>query len=188
MQNLYPFPAESLSRKSLQLICSQPLLYKVRVSRPANVRPLLLRPHLLAIHLRPSLPASPINAISPTTYSWHSSAGLCAFANGYIHLSRWLARSLFVWQSMAAMHDFLHGCSSVSWYYQHVLGHHVYTNVDGADPVISGEFGLYVLFLRLPYDRSRSLRRSIPVQQLDGLGSSLISMLSSQHFLYSLRH
>lgn len=42
-----------------------------------------------------------------------------------------------VWNYMALLHDFLNGCSSLNWFYQHVLGHHVYTNIDGADPDIA---------------------------------------------------
>jgi acyl-lipid (8-3)-desaturase len=41
-----------------------------------------------------------------------------------------------VWDAMAHFHDMISGCSSVNWFYQHVLGHHIYTNIDGADPDI----------------------------------------------------
>ncbi|CAG8584270.1 7137_t:CDS:10 [Diversispora eburnea] len=40
----------------------------------------------------------------------------------------------FVWRILGATHDFLNGCSSLIWMYQHVLGHHIYTNIAGADP------------------------------------------------------
>jgi fatty acid desaturase len=43
----------------------------------------------------------------------------------------------FVWQFMAAFHDFVNGCSNHCWFHQHVIGHHIYTNIDGADPDIA---------------------------------------------------
>jgi fatty acid desaturase len=45
--------------------------------------------------------------------------------------------SPFVWNCMALCQDFVNGCSSLNWFHQHVLGHHVYTNIDGADPDIA---------------------------------------------------
>ncbi|RHZ54733.1 hypothetical protein Glove_423g15 [Diversispora epigaea] len=42
----------------------------------------------------------------------------------------------FVWRILGATHDFLNGCSNLIWMYQHVLGHHIYTNIAGADPDI----------------------------------------------------
>jgi len=38
---------------------------------------------------------------------------------------------------MAISMDLLNGCSSTFWFYGHVIGHHVYTNIDGADPDIA---------------------------------------------------
>jgi len=40
------------------------------------------------------------------------------------------------WNLMLAGHDFLLGLSHTSWIYQHVVGHHCYTNIEGADPDI----------------------------------------------------
>lgn len=42
----------------------------------------------------------------------------------------------WVWQLCMHTHDFLNGASSLIWTYQHILGHHPYTNVEGADPDI----------------------------------------------------
>lgn len=41
-----------------------------------------------------------------------------------------------VWRYVGLLHDFLNGCSSRVWAYQHTLGHHPYTNIDDADPDI----------------------------------------------------
>lgn len=42
----------------------------------------------------------------------------------------------WVWKLVGAAHDYYHGASMLAWTYQHVLGHHPYTNIDGADPDI----------------------------------------------------
>ncbi len=34
------------------------------------------------------------------------------------------------------MHDLFNGASYVVWLYQHMLGHHPYTNIDEMDPDI----------------------------------------------------
>lgn len=41
-----------------------------------------------------------------------------------------------VWKYLGASHDFMNGASYLVWLYQHMLGHHPYTNIDGADPDI----------------------------------------------------
>lgn len=41
-----------------------------------------------------------------------------------------------VWKYLGATHDFFNGASYLVWLYQHMLGHHPYTNIDGADPDI----------------------------------------------------
>jgi fatty acid desaturase len=41
-----------------------------------------------------------------------------------------------VWSLVGCLHDFYQGASLVVWLNQHILGHHVYTNIDGADPDI----------------------------------------------------
>eukprot|EP00123_Amoebidium_parasiticum_P000149 comp10384_c0_seq1/m.5162 comp10384_c0_seq1/g.5162 ORF comp10384_c0_seq1/g.5162 comp10384_c0_seq1/m.5162 type:complete len:449 (-) comp10384_c0_seq1:695-2041(-) len=41
-----------------------------------------------------------------------------------------------VWRILGASHDFINGASYLVWLYQHMLGHHPYTNIDGADPDI----------------------------------------------------
>jgi len=41
-----------------------------------------------------------------------------------------------VWKVLGYFHDCLIGVSNVVWTYQHVFGHHPYTNIDGADPDI----------------------------------------------------
>jgi hypothetical protein len=47
-----------------------------------------------------------------------------------------VTKSPVVWKVLMHCHDFLNGASSLIWTYQHVLGHHPYTNVEGADPDI----------------------------------------------------
>ncbi|TPX62736.1 hypothetical protein SpCBS45565_g06946 [Spizellomyces sp. 'palustris'] len=42
----------------------------------------------------------------------------------------------WIWKALGAWHDFINGASQVAWFYQHVLGHHPYTNVPDADPDI----------------------------------------------------
>lgn len=42
-----------------------------------------------------------------------------------------------VWKWIGASHDFLNGSSYLIWVYQHMLGHHPYTNIPGADPDIA---------------------------------------------------
>lgn len=41
-----------------------------------------------------------------------------------------------LWTVLGATHDFLNGCSFLTWMYQHILGHHPFTNISGADPDI----------------------------------------------------
>lgn len=41
-----------------------------------------------------------------------------------------------VWRLGNSLHDILNGASHVVWAYQHVMGHHPYTNIDGSDPDI----------------------------------------------------
>jgi fatty acid desaturase len=42
----------------------------------------------------------------------------------------------WVWNVVGTFHDFYLGNSMIVWINQHVLGHHPYTNIDGADPDI----------------------------------------------------
>jgi len=42
-----------------------------------------------------------------------------------------------VWKILGATHDFFNGASYLVWMYQHMLGHHPYTNIAGADPDVS---------------------------------------------------
>lgn len=42
-----------------------------------------------------------------------------------------------VWKLLGATHDFFNGSSYLIWVYQHMLGHHPYTNIPGADPDIA---------------------------------------------------
>eukprot|EP00160_Parvularia_atlantis_P015967 Unigene4834_Nuclearia_a/m.14782 Unigene4834_Nuclearia_a/g.14782 ORF Unigene4834_Nuclearia_a/g.14782 Unigene4834_Nuclearia_a/m.14782 type:complete len:441 (+) Unigene4834_Nuclearia_a:492-1814(+) len=44
--------------------------------------------------------------------------------------------SPLVWKLLGGTHDFFNGASYLVWLYQHMLGHHAYTNIDGADPDI----------------------------------------------------
>lgn len=44
-----------------------------------------------------------------------------------------VGRSPFWWTILAASHDWVNGASSTLWSYQHVLSHHQYTNIEGAD-------------------------------------------------------
>lgn len=44
-----------------------------------------------------------------------------------------VGRSPFWWTILAASHDWVNGASSALWSYQHVLSHHQYTNIEGAD-------------------------------------------------------
>lgn len=37
---------------------------------------------------------------------------------------------------VGSVHDVFQGASILAWMYQHTLGHHPYTNIDGADPDI----------------------------------------------------
>jgi len=43
----------------------------------------------------------------------------------------------WVWKLVGSVHDFFQGASMYVWIHQHVLGHHPYTNIDGADPDIA---------------------------------------------------
>jgi len=48
-----------------------------------------------------------------------------------------ITRNPIVWRVVGHIHDFLLGCSYYVWVYQHIFGHHPYTNIDGFDPDIS---------------------------------------------------
>ncbi|KAI3646984.1 hypothetical protein MP228_007205 [Amoeboaphelidium protococcarum] len=43
----------------------------------------------------------------------------------------------WVWRCLGALHDFINGASYLNWCYQHMLGHHPYTNIANADPDIT---------------------------------------------------
>lgn len=45
-----------------------------------------------------------------------------------------LTKNQWVWRILGASHDFVNGASYLNWCYQHMLGHHPYTNVRDADP------------------------------------------------------
>lgn len=47
-----------------------------------------------------------------------------------------ISHNPILWRNLGLLHDFLNGCSSRVWAYQHMLGHHPYTNIDDADPDI----------------------------------------------------
>ncbi|KAI9299238.1 delta5 fatty acid desaturase [Neoconidiobolus thromboides FSU 785] len=42
-----------------------------------------------------------------------------------------------IWKVLGLTHDLFNGCSNLVWIYQHMLGHHPYTNIPNADPDIS---------------------------------------------------
>ncbi|CAH3042120.1 unnamed protein product [Pocillopora meandrina] len=42
-----------------------------------------------------------------------------------------------VWRLVGHMHDYLNGASYYVWIFQHIFGHHPFTNIDGVDPDIS---------------------------------------------------
>lgn len=78
--------------------------------------------------------------------SWLYST-LCAIALGFgcaqvgllpLHDASHFAatRSPWAWKILGSLHDFINGASYLSWCYQHVLGHHLYTNIADADPDI----------------------------------------------------
>ncbi|ORZ32396.1 delta5 fatty acid desaturase [Catenaria anguillulae PL171] len=48
-----------------------------------------------------------------------------------------VTHSPWVWKLLGATHDYLNGASYVVWIYQHMLGHHPYTNIPNADPDIA---------------------------------------------------
>ncbi|KJE95754.1 delta-5 fatty acid desaturase [Capsaspora owczarzaki ATCC 30864] len=51
-----------------------------------------------------------------------------------------ITRNQTVWRVLGATHDIFNGASFLVWLYQHMLGHHPYTNIDGADPdIVTGE-------------------------------------------------
>jgi fatty acid desaturase len=73
--------------------------------------------------------------LTATIFGLSSGQIACYFVHDGSHGS--FTHSPLVWNCMALCHDFLNGCSSLNWFHQHVLGHHVYTNIDGADPDIA---------------------------------------------------
>lgn len=48
-----------------------------------------------------------------------------------------ITKSPLVWRILGCTHDFFNGTSHVMWVYQHVLGHHPFTNISGVDPDVS---------------------------------------------------
>ncbi|KAI9199497.1 delta5 fatty acid desaturase [Polychytrium aggregatum] len=48
-----------------------------------------------------------------------------------------ITRSPLVWTILGSTHDFFNGTSHLIWIYQHVVGHHPFTNITGADPDIT---------------------------------------------------
>ncbi|KAJ4479078.1 delta-5 fatty acid desaturase [Lentinula aciculospora] len=44
-----------------------------------------------------------------------------------------IGHSPMLWKLLLTGHDFFIGCSSTLWTYQHVISHHIFTNVDGFD-------------------------------------------------------
>ena len=52
----------------------------------------------------------------------------------------------WVWKLVGSVHDFYNGASIHVWRYQHVLGHHPFTNIDGADPDIVTAAAVSIIF------------------------------------------
>ncbi|EGC31437.1 hypothetical protein DICPUDRAFT_39933 [Dictyostelium purpureum] len=64
-------------------------------------------------------------AIANSLFSLHMMHDAC-------HLS--ITHNPMVWKLMGASFDFLTGASFYAWCHQHVIGHHLYTNIRNADP------------------------------------------------------
>ncbi|KAI9176041.1 hypothetical protein H9P43_006405 [Blastocladiella emersonii ATCC 22665] len=47
-----------------------------------------------------------------------------------------ISHNPWAWKVIGATHDFFNGASYLVWEYQHMQGHHSYTNIEGADPDI----------------------------------------------------
>ncbi|TFL03843.1 fatty acid desaturase-domain-containing protein [Pterulicium gracile] len=54
-----------------------------------------------------------------------------------------IGHNINLWKVLRSGHDLLLGTSSLMWTYQHVLSHHVFTNVDGHDTDIKAAKGGY---------------------------------------------
>ena len=52
----------------------------------------------------------------------------------------------WVWKLVGSLHDCYQGGSMLTWAYEHVLGHHIYTNIDGADPDLATTDAVSILF------------------------------------------
>ncbi|TPX38351.1 hypothetical protein SmJEL517_g00348 [Synchytrium microbalum] len=48
-----------------------------------------------------------------------------------------ISHSSTLWWTLGSTHDFLNGASFMVWIYQHMFGHHPYTNIAGADPDVA---------------------------------------------------
>ena len=59
---------------------------------------------------------------------------LSSFVLSFSHFA--VTHKPWVWKLVGSVHDIFQGASILAWIYQHTLGHHPYTNIDGADPDI----------------------------------------------------
>jgi fatty acid desaturase len=79
------------------------------------------------------------------------------------------SHSPWLWRILGATHDFINGCSYLNWCYQHMLGHHPYTNVENADPdIITGNPDIRRIKATQPW-HSRYIGQEIYVPILYGL-------------------
>ncbi|KAJ4472778.1 delta-5 fatty acid desaturase [Lentinula edodes] len=74
-----------------------------------------------------------------------------------------------VWKLLLIGHDFFVGCSSTLWTYQHVMSHHIFTNVDGYDADIETS--------EVEFRRIKDSQKYFSIYQLQSFYSPILYIL-----------
>ncbi|XP_044175764.1 acyl-lipid (8-3)-desaturase-like [Acropora millepora] len=76
-----------------------------------------------------------LSCIAAVFLGWFSALSSLINHHDASHFS--VTRSPLVWTVNGHLQDFVNGSSYYLWMYQHIFGHHPYTNIDGVDPDIT---------------------------------------------------
>ncbi|XP_015777022.1 PREDICTED: acyl-lipid (8-3)-desaturase-like isoform X1 [Acropora digitifera] len=76
-----------------------------------------------------------LSCVAAVFMGWFSALSAMVNHHDASHFS--VTRSPVMWRVVGHLQDFVNGTSYYVWVYQHIFGHHPYTNIDGFDPDIS---------------------------------------------------
>ncbi|XP_015751647.1 PREDICTED: acyl-lipid (8-3)-desaturase-like [Acropora digitifera] len=121
-----------------------------------------------------------LSCVAAGFMGWFSALSAMVNHHDASHFS--VSRSPVMWRVVGHLQDFMIGTSYYVWVYQHIFGHHPYTNIDGVDPDITTakHLGLRTRIQDIStifiYKRHRTVRLNEPST------SHLIVLVSSKLF------